>query len=50
MGNFVDGTFSMDDENMLLGSFFKRKFQKINNHIYPMNLVTPIGRLSPITR
>ena len=29
MGNCVDGTFCMDDENVLLGSFSKGKF-KIN--------------------
>ena len=38
MGNCVDGTFCMDNENMLLGSFFKGKFQKMNNHIHLASL------------
>ena len=34
MKYYVDGTFCMDDGNMLLGSFFKGKFQEVNNHTF----------------
>ena len=32
---YVDGTFCMNDGNMLLESFFKGKFQKIINQYIP---------------
>ena len=35
MGNCVDGTFCMDDGNMLLGSFLKGNFQKVDMYMYP---------------
>ena len=37
--NNVNGTFCLDDGNMLLGSFFKGKFQKINHHIHSIHLM-----------
>ena len=36
-GNYVDGTFCMDDGIMLLGGFLKGKIYKIYEHIYSIN-------------
>ena len=47
MGNCVDGTFCMDDGNMLLGSFLKGKFQKENNCMYPLILGLTKGYALP---
>jgi hypothetical protein len=41
MGNYVNGTFCMDDGNMLHGSFMKGKFQKMNIHIHSLNSSNP---------